>query len=80
MRTALVTLNATEDPRGGAGGLAGVRVSRAGIDVPASRVSVGSVRAGLDGVKIPASYGTKSRVHTPRSKHEGEELEGGLES
>lgn len=56
MRTALVTLNATEDPRGGAGGLAGVRVLREGIGVPVSRAIVERVRAGLDSVKIPASW------------------------
>ena len=55
MRTALVTLNAIEDPRGGAGGLAGVRVSREGIGVPVSRAIVERVRAGLDSVKILAS-------------------------
>lgn len=79
MRRALVTLNATGDPREEAGGLAGVRVLRAEIDVIVPRASAERVRADLESVKN-SSHGTKCSVHTPRSKHEGKEMKGGFES
>ena len=48
----MVTLNATEDPRGEAGGLVEARVLWAEIDVLVWRVLAERVRADLDSFKI----------------------------
>ena len=74
----MATLNASEDPREGAGGLGEARVLRGGIDALVLRVLREKVMAGLECCQNLG--GMASFVaHTSGSKHEDEKLKGGLE-